>query len=140
MLRAAEGRVSELMKRRDWEQQEGLHSHKLGLLSVADTRRSFCGLKHQDNLSSSHRGHPLPQIIHSLQISNLSSTLSPTKRSVACKFLNTVKGLPVGFLNVHSRRRNAFRTVKSPGAQVSSLLSSALYIMERNPAALEALC
>jgi hypothetical protein len=40
-LRAAEGRYSELMKRRDWEQQEALLSHNLGLLSVADTRLSF---------------------------------------------------------------------------------------------------
>ena len=41
MLRAAEGQYSQLMKRRDWEQQEALLSHNLGLLSVADTRLSF---------------------------------------------------------------------------------------------------
>ena len=41
VLRAAEGWYSELMKRRDWEQQEALLSHNLGLLSVADTGRSF---------------------------------------------------------------------------------------------------
>ena len=35
MLRAAEGQYSELMKRRDWEQQEALLPHKPGLLSVA---------------------------------------------------------------------------------------------------------
>ena len=69
MLRAAEGRYSELMKRRDREQQEALLSHNLGLLSVADPRLSFHLLKHQDNFSSSHRGHPLIQIIQSLQIS-----------------------------------------------------------------------
>ena len=68
MLRAAEGQFSELMKRRDWEQQDVLLSNNLGLLSVADTRYSFCFLKHQDNFSSSHRGHPLLQIIQSLQI------------------------------------------------------------------------
>ena len=69
VLRAAEGWYSELMKRRDWEQQEALLSHNLGLLSVAGTRLSFRLLKHQDNFSSSHRGHPLIQIIQSLQIS-----------------------------------------------------------------------
>ena len=55
VLRAAEGWYSELMKRRDWEQQEALLSHNLGLLSVADTGRSFHLLKHPD-FSSSHRG------------------------------------------------------------------------------------
>ena len=35
MLRAAEGQYSQLMKRRDWEQQEVLLSHNLGLLSIA---------------------------------------------------------------------------------------------------------
>ena len=43
-------------------------------------------------------------------------------------------------ISVHSRRGNDCRTVKSPGTQVSSLLSRALYIMERNPTALEVLC
>ena len=56
VLRAAEGRYSELMKRRDWEQQEALLSHNLGLLSVAHTGGSFRLLKHPDNFSSSHRG------------------------------------------------------------------------------------
>ena len=65
VLRAAEGRYSELMKRRDWEQQEALLSHSLGLLSVAHTGRSFRLLKHHANFSSSHRGHPLIQIIQS---------------------------------------------------------------------------
>lgn len=69
VLRAAEGQDSELMKRRDWEQQEALLSHYLGLPSAADTRLPFCLLKHQDNFSSSHRGHPLIQIMQSLQIS-----------------------------------------------------------------------
>ena len=46
-----------------------LLSQNQGLLSVADTRCSFHLLKHQDNYSSSHRGHPLIQIIQSLQIS-----------------------------------------------------------------------
>ena len=69
VLRAAEGQYSELMKRRDWEQQEALLSHNLGLLSIANTGGSFRFLKHQDDLSSSHRGHPLLQIIQSLQIS-----------------------------------------------------------------------
>ena len=46
MLRAAEGQDSELMKRRDWEQQEALLSHNLGLLRAADTRLSFRLLKH----------------------------------------------------------------------------------------------
>lgn len=46
MLRAAEGQDSELMKRRDWEQQEALLSHYLGLLRAADTRLSFRLLKH----------------------------------------------------------------------------------------------
>ena len=69
VLRAAEGQYSELMKRRDWEQQEALLSHYLGLLRAADTRLPFRLLKHQDNFSSSHRGHPLIQIMQSLQIS-----------------------------------------------------------------------
>ena len=68
MLRAAEGQYSQLMKRRDWEQQEVLLSHNLGLLSVAHTGGSFRLLKHPDNFSSSHRGHPLIQIIQSLRI------------------------------------------------------------------------
>ena len=70
MLRAAEGQYSELMKRRDWEQQEALLSHNLGLLSVAGTRLSFRLLKHQDNFSSSHRGHSLIQIIQSSNNTN----------------------------------------------------------------------
>ena len=70
VLRAAEGRYSELMKKRDWEQQEALLSHSLGLLSVAHTGRSFRLLKHQDNFSSSHRGHPLIQIIQSSNNTN----------------------------------------------------------------------
>ena len=69
VLRAAEGQDSELMKRRDWEQQEALLSHNLGLLRAADTRLSFRLLKHRDNFSGSHRGHPLIQIMQSLQIS-----------------------------------------------------------------------
>ena len=52
MLRAAEGQYSELMKRRDWEQQEALLSHNLGLLSVADTRLSLPLLKDEDNFST----------------------------------------------------------------------------------------
>ena len=70
VLRAAEGRYSELMKKRDWEQQEALLSHSLVLLSVAHTGRSFRLLKHQDNFSSSHRGHPLIQIIQSSNNTN----------------------------------------------------------------------
>ena len=50
VLRAAEGQYSELMKRRDWEQQEALLSHNLGLLSVADPRLSFCLLNIKTNL------------------------------------------------------------------------------------------
>ena len=68
-VRASEGQYSELMQRRDWEQQEALLSHYLGLLRAADTRLSFRLLKHQDNFSSSHRGHPLIEIMQSLQIS-----------------------------------------------------------------------
>ena len=56
MHRAAEGQYSELMKSRDWEQQEALVSHNLGLLSVANTECSFCLLKHPDDFNSSHRG------------------------------------------------------------------------------------
>ena len=56
VLRAAEGWYSELMKKRDWEQQEALLSHNLGLLSVAHTGCSFCLLKHPDDFNSSHRG------------------------------------------------------------------------------------
>ena len=63
MLRAAEGQYSQLMKRRDWEQQKALLSDNLGLLSVTDIKLSLPLLKDEDNFSSSHRGHSLLQII-----------------------------------------------------------------------------
>ena len=63
MLRAAEGQYSELMKRRDWEQQKALLSDNLGLPSVTDIKLSLPLLKDEDNFSSSHRGHSLLQII-----------------------------------------------------------------------------
>ena len=62
MLRAAEGQDSELMKRRDWEQQDALLSDNLGLLSVTEARLSFPLLKNQDNFSSGHRGYHVHQI------------------------------------------------------------------------------
>ena len=61
-VRASEGQYSELMQRRDWEQQEALLSDNLGLLSITEVRLSFPLLKNQDNFSSGHRGYHVHQI------------------------------------------------------------------------------
>ena len=62
VLRAAEGQYSQLMKRRDWEQQKALLSDNLGLPSVTDIELSLPLLKNQDNFSSGHRGYHVHQI------------------------------------------------------------------------------